>query len=254
MIRRLAAIVAADVAEYSRLMHEDENATHVQLESLMAEAVKPAIGRCGGRIVKSTGDGFLAEFTSAVEAVDCALEFQNAVVARAADAVPERRILFRVGINVGDVIVTDNDIYGDHVNLAARLEALADPGGIMVSGTVQDYVRGRLPCQFIDAGERQVKNIARPVRVFRVLPLGEPDAARAAMSTGHRRLRVALFGQLTVGLGDQDIAIGGSKARAVFACVALNEELRENRDQLAGLLWSEFGRAACAGRSPPGGP
>jgi class 3 adenylate cyclase/DNA-binding SARP family transcriptional activator len=239
VIRRLAAILAADVAEYSRLMHEDENATHSQFESLMAEAVKPVISRFGGRIVKSTGDGFLAEFTSAVEAVNCALEFQSAMVARAAEAEPERRILLRVGINVGDVIVAENDIYGDHVNLAARLEALADPGGIMVTGTVQEYVRGRLPCQFVDTGERQVKNIARPVRVFRVLPPGEAETSRVAISMGRRRLRVALFGQLTVRVGDQDIAIGGSKLRAVFGCVALSEELRENRDRLAGLLWSE---------------
>ena len=166
MARRLAAILAADVAGYSRLMHEDEEATHATFSSTMAGFVQPSVQRHAGRIVKSTGDGFIAEFASAVEAVRCAMEFQDAVV-RKASAVPQnRRLLFRVGIDVGDIIVEKNDIYGDHVNIAARLEQLAEPGGILISGTAHDYVRDRVACHFQDTGFRQFKNIARPIQAL----------------------------------------------------------------------------------------
>src|SRR5258707_4767541 len=149
-------------------MHEDEEATHATFNSTMAGFVQPSVRRHAGRIVKSTGDGFIAEFASAVESVGWALEFQEAVL-RKASAVPEkRRLLFRVGIDVGDVIAEKNDIFGDHVNIAARLEQLAKPGGILISGSVHEYVRDRVPCRFEDTGLRQVKNIARPIRAFSI--------------------------------------------------------------------------------------
>jgi len=174
MNRRLAAILAADVADYSRLMHEDEEATHARFTEIMNGAIEPAISEHGGRTVKSTGDGFLAEFASAVEAVQCALQFQDAIAGITANDEADRRLAFRIGIHIGEVIVEDRDIYGDGVNIAARLEALAAPGGILVSDAVHENVRGRLPADFEDLGTQQVKNIARPVHLFRVLPAAAP--------------------------------------------------------------------------------
>lgn len=167
--RRLAAIMAADVAGYSRLMHADEECTHAGFVRIMAEAIEPAFAHHGGRLVKSTGDGFLAEFQSVVAAVRCAVEFQGGVAQCTADDPANRRIAFRVGIHIGDVIVDEHDIFGDGVNIAARLEALADPGGILVSATVHENVFGRLDCGFEDRGEQQLKNISRPVRAFRII-------------------------------------------------------------------------------------
>ena len=164
--RRLAAILAADVAGYSRLMHDDEEATHARLSGLLRNAVEPAVAEHGGRIVKRTGDGFLAEFSSAVEAVRAAIKFQTDVREHAVDDGEDKRILFRVGINIGDVIVEPNDIFGDGVNVAARLESIAEPGGICVSASVHDQVRGRIAVEFADLGEQNLKNIARPVRAY----------------------------------------------------------------------------------------
>src|SRR6478736_727315 len=134
--RRLSAILAADVAGYSRLMHHDEEATHARLTALLTDTVAPAIAEHGGRIVKNTGDGFLAEFPSAVEAVRAAMQFQARVHELAIDDAEDRRVAFRVGINIGDVIVEPHDIFGDGVNIAARLESIAEPGGICISQTV----------------------------------------------------------------------------------------------------------------------
>jgi TolB-like protein/class 3 adenylate cyclase len=166
--RRLSAILAADVAGYSRLMHRDEEATHIKLTALLADAVDPAIAEHGGRIVKNTGDGFLAEFPSAVEAVRAAMQFQTRINELSIGDAEDSRLRFRVGINIGDVIVEPRDIFGDGVNIAARLETLAEPGTVFISGTAYDQVRNKLPfaCTFL--GERRVKNIAEPVRVYRV--------------------------------------------------------------------------------------
>jgi TolB-like protein/class 3 adenylate cyclase/Tfp pilus assembly protein PilF len=164
--RRLAAILAADVAGYSRLMGADEEGTHERLKAHLRELVEPNIAEHRGRVVKNTGDGFLAEFASAVDAVRCAVEMQREMAERNAGTPPEKRIEFRVGINLGDVIVEPHDIFGDGVNIAARLEGLAEPGGICVSRVVRDQVRDRLDYAFEDMGEREVKNIARPVRVY----------------------------------------------------------------------------------------
>src|SRR6516165_4712994 len=166
--RRLAAILAADVAGYSRLMGADEEGTHQRLKGHLGELVHPKIAEHRGRIVKNTGDGFLAEFASVVDAVRCAIEVQRGMADRNADTPPDKRIEFRVGINLGDVIVEGDDIFGDGVNVAARLEALAEPGGVSVSRMVRDNVRDKLDYTFEDLGEQQVKNIARPVRVYRV--------------------------------------------------------------------------------------
>src|SRR6266481_2536321 len=170
--RRLAAILAADVAGYSRLMGADEEGTHERLKAHIGQLVDPKIKEYRGRTVKNTGDGMLVEFPSVVDAVRCAVEVQREMAERNADGPVERRIEFRVGINLGDVIVEGGDIFGDGVNVAARLEALAEPGGICVSRVVRDQVRDKLDFAFEDLGEQQVKNIARPVRVFRV-QLGE---------------------------------------------------------------------------------
>jgi class 3 adenylate cyclase len=167
-VRRLAAILAADVAGYSRLMGVDEEGTHERLKAHLGELVNPKIGEHRGRIVKNTGDGFLAEFGSVVDAVRCAVEVQRGMAERNAATPPEERIEFRVGINLGDVMAESEDIFGDGVNVAARLEALAEPGGICVSRVVRDQVRDKLDYTFEDLGEQQVKNIARPVRVYRV--------------------------------------------------------------------------------------
>src|SRR5271166_1456071 len=179
-VRRLTAILAADVAGYSRLMGVDEEGTHERLKAHLGELVEPKIAEHRGRIVKNTGDGFLAEFASVVDAVRCAVEIQRGMVERNAEAPPEKRIEFRVGINLGDVIVEPHDIFGDGVNIAARLEALADPGGVLISAAVHEQVRGRVQCRFDDVGEQQVKNIPKPVRVYRVLRVPEPAPVLAA--------------------------------------------------------------------------
>jgi TolB-like protein/class 3 adenylate cyclase len=167
--RRLSAILAADVAGYSRLMHDDEEATHARLTALLADVIEPAIAEHGGRIVKNTGDGFLAEFPSAVEAVRAAMHFQNSVRELAIGDAEDRRLVFRVGINIGDVIVEAHDIFGDGVNIAARLEGISEPGGICISSSAYDQVRDKIAIEFTDLGKRNLKNIARPVRAYAVV-------------------------------------------------------------------------------------
>jgi TolB-like protein/class 3 adenylate cyclase/Tfp pilus assembly protein PilF len=166
--RRLAAILAADVAGYSRLMGADEEGTHERLKAHLVELVDPKISEHHGRIVKNTGDGVLAEFASVVDAVRCATEVQAGMTERNATAPPDNRIEFRIGIHQGDVVVEDHDIFGDAVNVAARLEALAEPGGICVSARVRGDAVGKLDLAFEDMGQQALKNIARPIRVYAV--------------------------------------------------------------------------------------
>jgi adenylate cyclase len=168
--RRLAAILAADVAGYSRLMGVDEEGTLSALKELRRELADPKIKEHRGRIVKTTGDGLLVEFASVVDAVRCAVEVQYEMAERNAGVPEEQRIQFRIGINLGDIIKDGRDIHGDGVNIAARLEALAEPGGICVNRVVRDQVRDKLDFAFEDAGEQRVKNIARPLRVYRIRP------------------------------------------------------------------------------------
>jgi adenylate cyclase len=175
--RRLAAIIAADVAGYSRLMGADEEGTLAALKGHRRELIDPLIAQHQGRIVKTTGDGLLIEFASIVDAVRCAVVLQQGMKDRNANLDESQRIRFRIGINVGDVIVEDGDIFGDGVNVAARLEALAEPGQICVSATVREHVGEKLPISFADLGEHSVKNIARAVHVFRIETRVEPQAA-----------------------------------------------------------------------------
>ena len=182
-VRHLAAILAADVAGYSRLMGVDEEGTHERLKAHLAELVNPKVAERRGRIVQNTGDGFLADFASVVDAVRCAAEVQRGMAERNADAPAEEQIQFRIGINLGDVIVEEHDIFGDGVNVAARLEALAEPGGICVSRVVRDQVRDRLDYAFEDLGEQSVENIARSVRVYALRPEGTAGVRTPSVSS-----------------------------------------------------------------------
>ncbi|MEE8245842.1 MAG: adenylate/guanylate cyclase domain-containing protein [Alphaproteobacteria bacterium] len=178
--RKLAAILAADVVGYSRLMGADEEGTLKALKRHRAEVIEPKVAEHHGRVVKTTGDGILVEFMSVVDAMRCAVEVQGAMAERNHDVPEERRIVFRLGVNLGDVIADEGDIYGDGVNVAARLEGLAEPGGICISRAVRDQVRDKMPLALEDLGEQNVKNIARPVRAFRVVLAPEPRAGAAA--------------------------------------------------------------------------
>jgi adenylate cyclase len=191
-VRRLTAILAADVAGYSRLMGADEEGTHERLKAHLGELVDPKIKEHRGRIVKNTGDGMLAEFPSVVDAVRCAAEVQRGMIDREPEVPDERRIRFRIGINLGDVIAERDDIYGDGVNIAARLEALAEPGGVCISRVVRDQIRDKLPYPFEDRGEQSVKNIARSVRVFALRPetIAELPAAGVPIAVPRRRRSV----------------------------------------------------------------
>jgi adenylate cyclase len=185
MERRLAAIFALDMVGYSRLMESDEADTLSRHKSLRQELIDPAISAHNGRVVKSTGDGLLVEFSSAVDAVECAVEIQRDMTSRTPDVPVERRIQFRIGINVGDVVVEDGDIHGDGVNVAARIESLADPGGIFISGSAHHQVRNKVKLGFEDLGLHEVKNLALPVHVFRVLL----DPAATGTSPGRRSFK-----------------------------------------------------------------
>ena len=181
--RRLAAIVSADVVGYSLLMGRDDSATLAGLKAHRRELIDPKIAEYGGRIVKTTGDGLLLEFPSVVDAVRCAVDVQRGMAERNAGVPPEQRIEFRIGINVGDIIIDGDDIFGDGVNVAARLQTLAEPGGICVSRVVRDQVLDKLSFAFEDLGAQEVKNIARPVEVYRV------DLAAEALPTPSRGRR-----------------------------------------------------------------
>jgi adenylate cyclase len=231
--RKLAAIFAGDVAGYSRLMGVDEEGTLHQLKAHRKDLVDPKITEHRGHIVKTTGDGMLVEFVSVVDAVRCAVEIQRGMLERNVDVPADRRIEFRIGINVGDIISDDNDIYGDGVNVAARLEALAEPGGIFVSRNVHDQVRDKLSFGFEDMGEQMVKNIARPIGIHRVslaestteASLGAPTTAKPERAASQRpSIAVLPFANMS---GDpeqeyfadgisEDIITGLSKLRWFF--------------------------------------
>jgi adenylate cyclase len=194
--RKLAAILAADVVGYSRLMGEDEAGTHARLKALRKKIIEPNIAECRGRTVKLTVDGALVEFASVVDAVRCAVDVQQSIALHNADLEPDQRIEFRVGINLGDVIIDGDDIYGDGVNVAARLEGLASPGGVCVADVVHQMVRGRLDLVFEDLGEQRVKNIAHPVRVWRWLNDDVRHASAVGEDTttaGPNRLSIAVL-------------------------------------------------------------
>jgi adenylate cyclase len=208
--RRLAAILAADVAGYSRLMGTDEEGTLERLKAHRRELLDPKIREHRGRIVKTTGDGMLVEFPSVVDAVRCAVEMQRAMVDRNAEVPEDQRITFRIGVNLGDIIVDGDDIYGDGVNIAARLEALAEPGGVCISRVVRDQIRDKLPYPFEDMGEQSVKNIARPVRAHAMSAEAVASTALVALpaqpgsvrrSTSPRRTVIALSTAAVIAIG-----------------------------------------------------
>jgi TolB-like protein/class 3 adenylate cyclase len=224
--RRLAAILAADVAGYSRLMHDDEEATHTKLAVLIADAVNPAIAEHGGRIVKNTGDGFLAEFPSAVEAVRAAMQFQARIKELTIDDVADRRIAFRVGINIGDVIVEPHDIFGDGVNIAARLESIAEPGGICISSSAYDQVLGKIKVEFADLGEQYLKNIARPIRAYTLIQDGPKSKNTTVDSVSTPRLSIAVL---------PFVNIGGDPEQDYFAD-GVTESLTTDLSRIRGLF------------------
>jgi class 3 adenylate cyclase len=189
--RRLTAILAADVAGYSRLMGADEEGTLAALKAIRRQLADPKITEHRGRIVKTTGDGMLVEFHSIVDAVRCAVELQHAMAEHNCEVPASERIEFRIGINLGDIIIDDGDIFGDGVNIAARLEALAEPGGICVSRVVRDQVRDKLDFTFEDLGEQLVKNIARPVRATEWSRRSSPRSPASARSSSSPAIRAS---------------------------------------------------------------
>jgi adenylate cyclase len=206
--RRLAAILAADVAGYSRLMGVDEEDTLESLKAHRRQLIDPKIREHRGRIVKTTGDGMLTDFPSVVDAIRCAVEVQRAMIDRNTEVAKDRRITFRIGVNLGDLIIDGDDIYGDGVNIAARLEALAEPGGICISRVVRDQIRDKLPYPFDDMGEQSVKNIARPVRAYAMsaaeAALTSLVASAAQPSSARRNVRlpvIAAGAVAVIGLG-----------------------------------------------------
>jgi TolB-like protein/class 3 adenylate cyclase len=189
--RRLAAILAADVVGYSRLMEQDEAGTMAVLKCRRQEVLKPLVARHQGRIFKVTGDGVLVEFGSAVNAVQCAIDLQDAMAAGNADLPTDRHIVLRVGVNLGDVVVEGTDLYGDGVNIAARLEAIAEAGGILVSGTAYDHIKNKVSAGFEDLGAQTLKNIADPIRVYRIT--GTPRLVVAAPNVTAGRFSIAVL-------------------------------------------------------------
>ena len=188
MERRLTAILAADVVGYSRLMESNEMGTFARLKELREKLVAPAVANYAGRVVKLTGDGFLAEFASAAQAVHCAIELQKGMAAREATTPEKERVVLRIGINLGNIILEDGDIYGDGVNVAARLEGMAEPGGVLISQSVQENAAPSVQTTFFDNGERKFKNIARAIRVW-----SWPNRLSSLRGEGKPRLFLAAF-------------------------------------------------------------
>ncbi|MCK1741473.1 adenylate cyclase [Bradyrhizobium sp. 139] len=235
--RRLSAILVADVAGYSRLMHQDEEATHAKLTALLLEAVHPAIAEHGGRIVKNTGDGLLAEFPSAVEAVRAAIRFQTRVDGLTIGDAEDRRIAFRVGINIGDVIVEPHDIFGDGVNIAARLEGIAEPGGICISASAYDQVQGKVGVEFANLGEQNLKNIDSSVRVYTVVrdgpgPATQTERASQGAHSTPRHFKGRIRARLTpVGSALASIAVVGAVAGGLVVLKTVRTDvLREGQE------------------------
>jgi adenylate cyclase len=214
--RRLAAVLLADVAGYSRLMGVDEEGTHVQFADFVKGLIEPNIAGNHGRLVRTVGDGFLVEFDSAVDAVRCGIEIQRGLADRNASAAPDRRIRLRIGINIGDVIVDDHDIYGNSVNIAARLEGVAEPGEVYVTQGVRDQLQGQPNLVLEDRGERRVKNIARPIRVYRVKQVNEKVLPQGMLARARRLFQTQLVLHWR-GVGLMAIGLAGTAALTVAA-------------------------------------
>jgi adenylate cyclase len=206
--RRLAAILAADVVGYSRLMEQNEAGTLVALKTRRKQVLKPLVGKYHGRIFKVTGDGVFVEFDSAVNAVQCAIELQQGMAAANDDLPEARRIVLRVGVNLGDIMVEGSDLYGDGVNIAARLEGIAEPGGVLVSGSTFDYVRNKIEAAFEDLGPQSLKNIAEPVHVYRVADAPRVSGATPNVPTDKPSIAVLPFDNMSGDPGQQYLADG----------------------------------------------
>src|SRR5208282_6707953 len=196
-----AAILAADIVGYSRLMGVDEIGTLRALKAVRKDLVDTAIAAYGGRIVKTTGDGLLVDFPSVVDAVACAVTIQRGIIQRNDNVGQDKRIVFRIGINIGDIIIDGKDIFGDGVNIAARLESICEPGGLCISDIARDQVRDKLPLTLTDGGEQQVKNIARPVRVFALAPqaiAAAPELSPGRVAPARARSLAILAGALAL--------------------------------------------------------
>jgi adenylate cyclase len=215
--RRLAAILAADIAGYSRLMGADEEGTLARLKAHRRELIDPSVSEHRGRIVNTTGDGILIEFPSVIEAISCAVAVQRGMVERNARTPEEKGITFRVGVNLGDIIVEDDDIHGDGVNIAARLQAIAEPGGICISEDVFRQVRGKVDAGFADIGEQSLKNIARPLRVYRVVPPQSAEARVPALPLPDKpSIAVLSFGNMS-GDPEQEYFVDGMVEEIITA-------------------------------------
>jgi len=231
VVRRLAAILAADVVGFSRMMGADEEGTLSRLKRLRAELVDPAIGEHRGRIFKTMGDGLLVEFPSVVDAVQCAARVQAAMTERAAGAPEAQRLVFRVGINLGDVIVEGDDLYGDGVNVAARLEGICDVGCVFISGSAHEQVAGKVKLAFEDLGERPLKNIARPVRVYRLA--GEGTAPTAPPRAAAQPASAAQDGPSIAVLPFQNMS---GDAEQEYFSDGITEDIITDLSKLSGLL------------------
>ncbi len=254
--RRLAAILAADVAGYSRLMGGDEEGTLAALTAHRTELIEPCIAEHRGRVVKTTGDGLLAEFASVVDAVRCAVAFQDGMRERNSDIPEDRRIQFRIGINLGDVIVQDDDLYGDGVNVAARLEGLAEPGGILVSGTAYDHVRNKVRADFDDLGAQTLKNIAEPVHAYRVTGTSRVSDAALKVTTEKPSIAVLPFTNMS---GDpeqeyfaegvvEEITAALSRVRSFFVIARMSTLTLSRAHHRRNLCGTGTGRALSSGR------
>ena len=254
MARRLAAILAADVVGYSRLMSADETGTLRRLTELRQQVLEPLITEHHGRIVKLMGDGMLVEFASVVDAVTCALAWQNGLAQREAVTEHDHRLKFRIGINVGDVIVDGDDIYGDGVNIAARLEGLAEPGGTLISDDAYRQVRGKIDAEFVELGERKLKNVAEPIRVYRTARATLPQetssaAARSASRLDKPSIAVLSFANLSADRGQQyfsdgiteDIITELSRFHSLFVMARISAPAFEARAINARELAAELG-------------
>jgi adenylate cyclase len=228
--RKLAAILAADVVGYSRLMGADEAGTHARLRAHRKEFIELLIAEHRGRMVKLTGDGALVEFASAVDAVECAVAWQNGMVEREAAEPVDRRIQFRIGINIGDIILEEGDIYGDGVNIATRLEGLAEPGGICIARNVHDQIKAKLPLPFEPMGAHRVKNIAEPVETFRVARDGGSAApARYCWLTGDALVHARARRTRGRRVRSRDLAFLAGRARAQGSARDRGPAVREPR-------------------------
>ena len=233
--RRLAAIVVGDIAGYSRLMQIDEEGTHTRVKRIERDLIEPSIIEHHGKLVKTTGDGFIAIFDSPVEAVRCSIVIQQNLVGRNASLPKHHWIEYRIGVNLGDVIIEADDVYGDGVNIATRLEGIADPGQVYISGGIYEQIKHKLVCGYESLGDRKVKNITDPVRVYRVLPdpaalhqkpeatRKHPDPVVEPCATGHCRRRSLVHALATAqqigksGVGPGFISGGSAKGSGISA-------------------------------------